>query len=44
MMAVIHYSIWKHLLLVKWLNEETIYAIMGGFGASIVEEAETLVG
>ena len=28
----------------KWLYEETNYAIMGGFGGSIVEEAETLVG
>jgi uroporphyrinogen decarboxylase len=28
----------------KWLYEETNYAIMGGFGGSIVEEAETLLG
>ena len=28
----------------KWLNEETDYAIMGGFGGSIVEEAENLRG
>ena len=28
----------------KWLYEETDYAIIGGFGGSIVEEAETLLG